>query len=133
MIEKMTNNVWIPSDLSKLIQDDAFRRRTAVRKGHSPAPLQTLILIPSVRGGGQTNPLRVSANVINQIGNAITRIGVHEHRTGDTTVDRCRPKAEVRREMAYDCSAAGCGHSVLGRERPQWATYAFRLHSFMRG
>ncbi|WP_196485964.1 hypothetical protein [Burkholderia territorii] len=30
------------------------------------------------------------------IGNAITRIGVHEHRTGDTTVDRCRPKAEIR-------------------------------------
>lgn len=49
MIEKMTNNVWIPSDLSRIIQDDAFRRWTAVRKGHSPAPLQTLILIPSVR------------------------------------------------------------------------------------
>lgn len=41
--------------------------------------------------------MRVSVNVVNQIDNAIAEVGVHEHRTDDTTEDRCRLKADIQR------------------------------------
>ncbi len=51
--------------------------------------------------------MRISVNMINQIGNAITEIGAHEHRMGDSTKDRCRPKPATQ---ASAISLAVAGH-----------------------
>ncbi len=44
-----------------------------------------------IRHTVHTYQVRLSVNVINQIGNAITEVGVDEHRTDNTTEGPCRP------------------------------------------